>query len=63
MTCPKHPNYKGLRLGKRNALCDGCVAFYNKNKAEGLREVRRIKKKESVNLLDQAIGEILDDEK
>lgn len=40
MSCPIHPKYKGLRLSKKARQCPGCVAFYEENKANGVKEKR-----------------------
>jgi len=40
MGCQNHPNYKGFRLTKRAKECEGCIKFYEENKAKGLKESR-----------------------
>jgi len=44
MSCKEHPTYKGLRLTKRAKTCQGCIDFYNENKASGCKESRGKKK-------------------
>ena len=36
--CPKHPHYKGLRLGKDAKICPTCLAYFNR--ADRPREKR-----------------------
>lgn len=38
--CSRHPNYTGMRMGKKVAECPGCLAVYNERKALGIKETR-----------------------
>lgn len=38
--CEQHPNYTGMRLGKKVRDCPTCKAFYEKKRTEGARENR-----------------------
>lgn len=40
LTCAKHPNYTGMRMGKTVAACLTCTAIYNGRKAKGVKETR-----------------------
>ena len=38
--CETHPDYSGLRLGKKAKECPECVAFYEENRSNGVIESR-----------------------
>jgi hypothetical protein len=54
--CEKHPDFRGIRLGKRRRECPGCVAYYEEVHADKAnKETRRRTSKEDVaRILDLA---------
>lgn len=41
--CQRHPQYNGMRLGKRAKECPECVAYYKAQKEAGNKEKRQRK--------------------
>jgi len=54
--CEQHPNFRGLRLGKKVADCAVCKAFYEQMRAAGVRESRV--PKETANVVETAETEV-----
>ena len=52
--CTVHPNFTGLRLGKKARECQSCVDFYNENQKNGVIEKRS---KEKVELAKEVVQE------